>query len=47
MKPGATGILFGLWTRYTVTVKGYGAKVNRLIKTDEPSDRQDIPLTRD
>lgn len=40
-------ILFGLWTRYTVTVKGYGAKVNRLYQTDGPSDRQDIPLTRD
>ncbi len=40
-------ILFGLWTRYTVTVKGYGAKVNKLYQTEAPSDRQDIPLTRD
>lgn len=40
-------VLFGLWTRYTVTVKGYGAKVSRLYQADEPSVRQDIPLIRD
>ena len=40
-------ILFGLWTRYIVTVKGYGAKVNKLYQADKPTDRQDIPLTRD
>ena len=40
-------VLFGLFTRYTMTVKGYGAKVNKLYQTDSPSEIKDIPLARD
>lgn len=40
-------VLFGLFTRYTMTVKGYGAKVNKLYQTDSPSETKDIPLSRD
>ncbi len=40
-------ILFGLWTRYTVTVKGYGKKVNSFKKRDDRSDRRNIPWKRD
>lgn len=40
-------VLFGLFTRYTMTVKGYGAKVNKLYQTDSPSEIKDIPLSRD
>ena len=40
-------ILFGLWTRYTVTVKGYGKRAKNFKQTDNPSDRRDIPLKRD
>lgn len=40
-------VLFGLFTRYTTTVTGYGATVNKLYQADSPSETRDIPLVKD